>query len=447
VTTNLTRAPSELTNARTRIVGRRDGPLADAIVTLVHAWRVARGAFATGWRRVSSVVTGLGWCVVVVTVAALAAGYLLGWTEGVVIGWCGIVLAALAVLFLLGGTGYRVGVSLTSPRVVVGQTAPAAVVVENPGGRRLGWARVEVPVGASIAAFATPTIAAGGRHDDVFVIPTSRRGVIAVGPARMVRSDPVGLVRRRLEWTERAELFVHPATVAIPSMSTGFVRDLEGNPTRDLTSSDVSFHALREYVPGDEQRTIHWKSSAKTGSFMVRQFEETRRSHLLAALSLSAADFADEEEFELAVSVTGSLGVRAIHDGRTVSVTVSEKTPDFAKQVVYAVEHLSTVTPTRLLDDLSRIEMAETALRIADVARVSADAASGVSIAFLVCGSPVGVTRLRHASTQFPPGVEVIAIVCDPGALPSLRRVGELSVLTVGYLDDLQKALARSRAA
>ena len=39
-----------------------------------------------------------------------------------------------------------------------------------------------------------------------------------------------------------------------PSRSTGFIRDLEGNPTKDLTTSDVSFHALREYVPGDDVR-------------------------------------------------------------------------------------------------------------------------------------------------------------------------------------------------
>lgn len=446
MTTNLTRAPSELTNARTRIVGERDGALADAIVTFVRVVRAVRSAAGSAWRSVSSVVTGLGWCVIVVVAAALPAGYLLGWTEAIVIGWAGAALALLAGLYLLGGAGQRVRVALTSNRVIVGQKALAALVVENPLRRRLGAARVEVPVGAGFAAFATPALGPGGRHDDVFIIPTSRRGVIAVGPARMVRADPAGLVRRGVEWTDVVELFVHPRTVAIPSMSTGFVRDLEGNPTRDLTASDVSFHALREYVPGDEQRIIHWKSSAKTGSFMVRQFEETRRSHLLAALSLSSADFADDEEFELAVSVTGSLGVRAIHDGRTVSVTVSEKTPDFAKQQVFAVRHLSTLTPARLLDDLSRIERSESALRISDLARVSADEASGVSIAFLVCGSIVGAARLRHASTQFPPGVEVVAIVCDPGASPGLRRVGELSVLTVGYLDDLQKTLARSRA-
>ena len=265
-----------------------------------------------------------------------------------------------------------------------------------------------------------------------------------VGPVRTVRADPIGLVRRELLWTHPVELFVHPRTIGIPSLSTGLVRDLEGSPTRELTSNDVSFHALREYAPGDERRNIHWKSTAKTGTYMVRQFEETRRSHLIIALSLASADYATDEEFELAVSVTGSLGSRAIRDIRDLAVVVSEKTPEFAKRKVFAVRRLATLSRARLLDELAIVESAETALAITDVARVSATHVAGVSLAFLVCGSTPTPTELRAASTQFPLGVEVIAIVCDPGALPELRRVSGLSVLTIGYLEDLTRSLAKA---
>jgi uncharacterized protein (DUF58 family) len=264
---------------------------------------------------------------------------------------------------------------------------------------------------------------------------------------RTVRADPVGLVRRELVWTGLAELFVHPRTIGIPSMSTGFIRDLEGNPTRDLSNNDVSFHALREYTPGDERRYIHWKSTAKTGTYMVRQFEETRRSHLVIALSLASSDYASEDEFEMAVSVAGSLGARAIRDARTVTVVASETTPEFAKQKVFAVRLLSTLTRARLLDDLAVVEHSETALSITDVARVTGEQAGGVSVAFLVCGSGATPQELRAASTKFPLGVEVVAVVCDPDKQPGLRRVAGLSVLTIGYLDDLQKSLSRSKAA
>jgi uncharacterized protein (DUF58 family) len=292
-----------------------------------------------------------------------------------------------------------------------------------------------------------PSLPHGGAAEEPFTVPTSRRGVVRIGPVRAVRADPLGLVRREHVWASTLELFVHPRTVPIPSTSTGFVRDLEGQVTRDLTSSDVSFHALRDYQPGDDRRYIHWKSTAKTGVHMVRQFEQTRRSHLLVALSRASADYEDEEQFELAVSVAGSLGVRAIRDARTVSVVASGQTPEFAKRKVFSVRSLSTLTPVRLLDDLARIELADSALGVVDLARVAGEQGAGTSVAFLVLGSRPTPTQLRAASACFPAGVEVVAVVCDPGYAPALKRVGELSVLTIGFLDDLQKALARSRAA
>jgi uncharacterized protein (DUF58 family) len=442
VTNTVTRTQTELTNARTRIVGTRDGALADAIIAIVRTVRMARHAVLTGWRWVSPVITPLGWSTAGVVAAAFVLGYAVGWAEAVVVAWSGLVLILLAMLYLIGRNAYDVRLTMPSNRVIVGEKAPGEVSVANPTRRRLAGVRIEVPVGFGLAEFAIPSLPHGGVRQDVFLVPTSRRGVIPIGPVRTVRADPVGLLRREVVWASALDLFVHPRTIAIPSMSTGFIRDLEGTPTKDLTTSDVAFHSLREYVPGDERRNIHWKSTAKTGSYMVRQYEETRRSHLMVALSLAAGDYASEDEFELAVSVAGSLGVRAIRDSRTVSVVASEKTPEFAKRALYAVRRLSTVNRGRLLDDLAKVEAAEAALRLPELARVAAESAAGISIAFLVCGSTVTATQLRAASTQFPVGVDVIAVVCEPNASPTLRSVAELNVLTIGFLEDLQKSLA-----
>lgn len=446
MTSNTTRTRRELSNARTRIVGTREGFLADAIVSIVRGTRVVRVTAAAWSRRVGSVVTPLGWSIGVVIVLAFWLGYRFAWTESVVVAWTALALVCLALIYLIGRTGFEVRLSMPANRVVVGDKAAVELVVRNASKRRTAGARVEVPVGHGLAEFALPSLAKDELFEDLFIVPATRRGVIPIGPVRTVRADPVGLMRREIVWENKLELFVHPKTIAIPSMSTGFIKDLEGSPTKDLTASDVAFHALREYVPGDERRNIHWKSTAKTGSYMVREYEETRRSHLMVALSLAGADYASDEEFELAVSVAGSLGVRAIRDSRTVSVVASESTPEFAKRAVYALRRLSTLTRTRLLDDLARVGTAPTALRLPALARVAAESSAGVSIAFLVCGSAVTATELRAASLHFPLGVDVIAVVCDESASPSLKRVAELSVLTVGYLDDLQKSLARQAA-
>ena len=443
MTTAVTRTQVELTNARARIVGEREGLLADVIVWAVRTSSVAGHAIALVARRIGSVITPLGWSALAVAFLALTAGYVFGWSEAVAAGWFAVAMLIIASGYLAGRIAYDVGLSLPANRVVVGDTAPGDVTVRNPGRRRLPAVKVEVPIGAGLAEFAAPGLGSGEEHSDVFVVPTSRRGIVPIGPVRTVRADPIGLLRREVVWADSLDLFVHPRTIAVPSMSTGFIRDLEGTPTRDLTASDIAFHALREYVPGDERRNIHWKSTAKTGSYMVRQYEETRRSHLLVALSLSSADYTREEEFELAVSVTGSLGVRAMVDSRTVSVVASAATPDFAKRMVFSARRLSTANRGRLLDDLAGVEVADSALRVPELAQVAAEDAAGTSIVFLVCGSAPSAAQLRAAAAHFPLGVDVVAIVCDEGAVPSLRRVADLSVLTIGYLEDLQRSLAK----
>jgi uncharacterized protein (DUF58 family) len=409
-----------LANARTRIVGDRTGFLADSIIFLVRFSRAIGRVFARWLGRISSVVTPLGWAMLAIVPAAFLLGYLLGWVELVAVAWAGTVLIIVAAIYLVGRNAFTIQLSVPHSRVVVGERATGVITVQNPTRRHLIGVKVEVPIGRGLAEIAMPGLSRGATFGHEFLVPTARRGVLSIGPVRTVRADPVGLVRRELVWTESTELFIHPRTIGIPSTSTGFVRDLEGNPTRDLSNSDVSFHALREYVPGDERRYIHWKSTAKTGTYMVRQFEETRRSHLVIALSLASSDYATEDEFEMAVSVAGSLGARAIRDVRNVAVVVSEKTPEFAKRKVLAVRHLNTLTRTRLLDDLAVVEHAASALGIMDVARVAADEVTGISVAFLVCGSLT---------------------------VPGLRRVAGLSVLTIGYLEDLQKSLARAAAA
>src|SRR5690606_19226700 len=99
-------------------------------------------------------------------------------------------------------------------------------------------------------------------------------------------------------------------------------RDLEGLPATDLSRDDVSFHALNEYQPGDDLRHVHWRSTARTGVMMVRQFEETRRSHFVIGLSRSSGDYAAEQDFELGISIAGSIGLRALRDSQRVEVRV-----------------------------------------------------------------------------------------------------------------------------
>lgn len=435
-----------LHNTRARIVGSRTGVLADSVVFAVRVLGIVRGAAGRWLGVAAAVVTPLGWGLLLATPVVLVLGYTLGWVEFVAVGWATIALAVVAVIYLIGRPRIQVELHLPHHRVVAGQPAELRVIARNPRGQRSLPNSVEIPVAQGLVELAIPGLRGNAEFSHEVPLPTTRRGVIPVGPVRTVRADPVGMVRRELVWSDEETLIVHPVTIAAPSTSTGLIHDLEGVTTRDLSSNDLAFHALREYQPGDERRYIHWKSTAKTGTYMVRQFEQTRRSHLAVALSLAPSDFANDDEFELAVSVTGSLGVRAIRDGRSLSVVVSTITPEFAKRPSYGVRALATHRAERLLDDLAVVDLADGAIGVRDVAHAVADQVGQVSLAFLVCGSTTTPAQLRSAASAFPVDVAVIAVICDPEALPGLRRVAGIDILSVGLLDDLKHALARTAA-
>jgi hypothetical protein len=227
-------------------------------------------------------------------------------------------------------------------------------------------------------------------------------------------------------------LFVHPRSTPLSGAVSGFFKDLEGQATKDLSNDDVSFHALRAYVPGDDRRYIHWRTSARTNDLMVRQFEETRRSHVAVGLSTRLTDYADSDEFELAVEACASLVVQSFREERRLTI-VTGRVPFVAQ------------TPRRTLDKLAGVELSQAADGIVAAARNIAAAAADVSVAILLCGPNPTPAEIREAGACLPVGVRVIAIRAVLGAATSLRRISEVTVVTVGSLDALPRALRSAR--
>jgi uncharacterized protein (DUF58 family) len=255
-----------------------------------------------------------------------------------------------------------------------------------------------------------------------------------LGPVRSVRGDPFGLLGRTVTWTEPQPVYVHPRTVRLDEAATGFLRDLEGQPTSIISTSDISFHALREYVPGDDRRYVHWASTARSvdGTIMVRQFEDTRRNHLAIALDDLSAGYTDELDFELAVSVCGSLGIQALHMEQDLTLTAEAPMP--------------VGTRTRLLDGLSQLELRTHGRDFGAVSEGLVRRARSVSSVALVTGAVTPADVIRRAANRFPPDVRVVAVRVAEGAEAAHRAVGRLRMLTLGSLDDLPRLLRRAAA-
>jgi hypothetical protein len=393
-------------------------------------------------RTLRKATTPIGWGMIAAAVIGLGLGYPLGWTELVVIGWVACLMTLVSAIFLVGHPRYSVEIELSATRTRVGKPVTATIHVLDLSRFRAWNTHVEVEVDGDPVSLPIT----GAEHSQTLEIPAENRGVVSVGPVRSVRGDPVGLFRRRARFSDVVDVYVHPVTVGLPPTSTGFVRDLEGQPTSDLTASDLSFHALREYRPGDDRRHISWKAAAHTGELMVRQFEETRRSHLVVAFGRDEESWAGPEEFELGVSVASSLGLRALRDGRELTVVTGPDRRPAGHRAAREPVTSPSLSKGRLLDGMSDVMLGDSDVGVDELASLSAATIPGISIVFLVVGSTPGVREVSSWSQRFGLGVHTVAVVCDPEATPGLREVAGVQVLRIGYLDDLPRALARGAA-
>ncbi|WP_447652697.1 DUF58 domain-containing protein [Microbacterium sufflavum] len=383
-------------------------------------------------RLMAAAVRPLAWVLMGLAVGFWILGQVAGWAEFTIAAIVIAMAVAVCALFLIGRTAYDVSLDLARTRVVVGERAVGALTLANRGSRAILPSRVVLPVGSGRGEFGIQRLAPGEEAEELFAIPTHKRGVVKVGPVSVVRGDPLGLFERAHRRDEPVDLFVHPRTVLFDGQSLGYLRDLEGLPAADLSRDDVSFHALLEYQPGDDLRHVHWRSTARTGTMMVRQYEETRRSHFVIGLSRSTAEYATDDDFELAISAAGSIGLRALRDSQRVDMRVQGR-------------ELPSGTGKQLLDSLSAVEGSKPKEGgIAELAGVVAATMPLASVVVLVCGSRVRADDLRLACSRLPFGARVLAVVADTSVdTPALRRIGDADVVTVGALAQIPLALQK----
>lgn len=371
-------------------------------------------------------VTPTGWAVVMLVVVGLALAVAFQWVEALACALAGVVALLLAAMHVAWRPPHVVSIRVPNERIVAGQTAVGEISVRNERARSVRSGIIELPIGTGTGEFVVPPLGAHETWDEMFLISSRHRGIINVGPARAVRSDALGLLRRVRMWDEPVLLHVHPRTVRVPFDATGFQLDVEGVSTGKLSSSDVSFHALRDYEPGDDRRAVHWQSTARLGKLIVRQYEETHRSHHVIVLDTSR-DAWDHDSFETAVSVASSLGLANLRESRPVSLSTTEG-------------WLPSGVAMRMLDALSEVK----ARSFGDLSRRVREAVAqrpGVSALTLIVGPNVTDTEAAHLARLVPIDVPVSIIRIGAEGVRARRDLGRGVLLDCSTLDDLPRII------
>lgn len=251
--------------------------------------------------------------------------------------------------------------------------------------------------------------------------------MITVGPVSSVRADALGLIRREIVWTTPHDLYVHPMTIPLTTQMAGILRDLEGQTRKTISDNDMSFHALREYVPGDDVRNIHWKSSARNQSLMVRQYEDTRRTTTVLGVDEDAASWATEDDFELGVSVAASIAVHAIRHGLELTVLSHTHT-------------LRTTTPKHC--STTRVAWRPPPHRPSGSPAPWCARNPPQHWLFVITGAQQSPTELRERLALFDPGMRIVVVECSVDAQPSVTHRDQLTVIRLATMTDLPRTLA-----
>jgi uncharacterized protein (DUF58 family) len=156
-------------------------------------------------------------------------------------------------------------------------------------------------------------------------IPTKRRGLFDVGPIEIERIDALWLTVGTRRTGQVSPVVVHPKVYDLLGPQ-GAVRAVENESVIRRASSDPlsGFVSMREYVPGDDPRLIHWPTTARVGTLMIREHVDVRRPEFTVVLD-TAPEASAPDDFEEMVDVAASLAVHAIRSGLDVMVRTTDR--------------------------------------------------------------------------------------------------------------------------
>ncbi|TFD01874.1 DUF58 domain-containing protein [Cryobacterium sinapicolor] len=385
-------------------------------------------------------------------VALLALGVvpivLLGSTPGraaAVLGFWVLALLGLGILDLsLAGSPRKVALSRSLPsRVRLGESVTSDLYLTNTGPRRLNlMVRDAWQPSAGAGNNRTPQVLPPGERRLVSLSLTpNRRGERRVDHVTLRSFGPLGLWARQATLQAPGQIRVVPpfnARKHLPSRITR-LKELDGRTSLLVRGQGTEFDSLREYVRGDDVRSIDWRATARRGDVMVRTWRPERDRRVVVLIDsgrTSAARIDDEPRLDTAFEASLLLAALASRAGDHVDFIAYDRRVRGRVQGAQGAELLSRMVDTMALIEPELIETdwpavpgqvrAVTSRRALVVLITSIDAA-GASSALL---SVLPQLTRRHTV--------IVASVTDPTTLEATRPRGNR--------EEIYRAAAAERA-
>ncbi|MFI1579917.1 DUF58 domain-containing protein [Embleya sp. NPDC020630] len=273
-----------------------------------------------------------GRAVLAAAIGVLVVGLLLPSLLGLAVVEGLLLLGVLTDLLLAAGVRDLTFTRAGDTAVRLGEPAEVTLTVTNPGTRALR--------GRLRDAWPPSTGTTTQRHDLAVPAGERRRVTTTMTPTRRgdrhahrvtVRSvGPLGLAARQgshlVPWRLRV-LPGFPSRRLLPSKLER-LRELDGRSALLTRGAGTEFDTLREYVPGDDAKSIDWRASARNQGVVVRTWRPERDRHILVVLDTgrtSAGRIGDIPRLDAAMDATLLLTAVANHAGDRVDLLAYDR--------------------------------------------------------------------------------------------------------------------------
>ena len=266
------------------------------------------------------VIVGIGALLVMAGATAQA-----GWLFVLAAGVLGLVAGSFVVKHRLGAVEI---VRRMPQRARVGDDVRAGLTVANRSRSSVPMFALEDPFAAfDPVIVGVERLEAGARAEIELVRRATSRGVHEQGAVSMTSGAPFGLVRSRRIRHIRTPFTVVPRWVELTSFP---ILEPSSSPSEVLherarTGAGEEYLGVREYRPGDPLRAVHWRTTARAGKLIVREYQQEVSSTV--GLVLAGPDHGGRNHgdwptssFESLVSAAASIGIYALHTGHPIHI-------------------------------------------------------------------------------------------------------------------------------
>lgn len=264
-------------------------------------------------------------------VAALIVGIAVpSWVGVVILTGVLVALVAIDVIACASDDLALSRVPLTTVRV--GRTATVELAVLNRGTRTVrallwdDWP----PSAHAPARTHRLRLPANTRTTVRTTVRPSRRGDRIAGPVTVRLFGPLGLAGRQVRHDVPAKVRALPAfrTERILSSKVRRLQHLDGRSVANIRGPGSEFDSFREYVAGDDVRSIDWRATARATDVLVRTWRPERNRHVLMLMDtgrISAARLGDQTRLDTGIEAALLLGGLAAAAGDTVDLLAFDR--------------------------------------------------------------------------------------------------------------------------